>query len=441
MPTLTGPDDTNLFAAPAYEPGRYWVSPLNFDPEVRETYAFPEPLVLHDNTLRKILYTAGVRPSLKNLLRIVDALEQIGITEQALNLDYWGDGTPDRAEWEVVKAVLARKSPLKTTVGADIVLTNPVWGIDFDFEAAARLIDDLQELGLETFGIGVRDPRSEDGRNRQIDHLERVIEHLKARQLRFCVDVSDVGRTNFEHLVRVGKLAVERGAARFHVADSANTLAPEAMKVFIRRVRARLENPIPLVVHVHDDFGLATAVAIAAATAGARPELSVNGVSYRAGFAALEEVAVALEVQYGVKTGIDLSRLQGLSELVAEATGFPVPPLKPIVGAHAFLREIPHMMMPYVRAGKGSDVFPPAGTAITAGLVGSGVRLAWGGHRSHLLIEEKLRHLDLASSPEVTAAIFDRVDAELGEYNAYPSLVLESRLEEICKEVAGPVPE
>jgi hypothetical protein len=38
-----------------------------------------------------------------------------------------------------------------------------------------------------------------------------------------------------------------------------------------------------------------------------------------------------------------------------EASSFPVPPLKALVGSHAFIREIPRMVAPYVRAGREAD--------------------------------------------------------------------------------------
>ena len=94
------------------------------------------------------------------------------------------------------------------------------------------------------------------------------------------------------------------GTLRLDLMDSTSSLGPEAMKVFIRRYRSHLIRDVPVTMHVHDDFGLATAGAIAAATAGASPDVSVAGVSYRAGFAPLEEVVTSLEVLYGVDTSI-----------------------------------------------------------------------------------------------------------------------------------------
>jgi homocitrate synthase NifV len=430
-------NDDNLFQAPAHVPGRHWVSPLNFDPDVTAEYDFPEPLRIYDSTIRKILYTAGIRPSVDALLRVAEALEAAGVRENHLMVDFWGGDEPDALELEVATAVLKHKFAFNSTVESDAVLSNAVWGRSFDFEATAKFIDQLQAIGAETFGIGLRDPRSAAGRDRQIDELEQVLAYLRLVGLAAAVDAADCGRMNFEHLMRIADTAITHGASRLGLADSANTLAPEAMKVFVRRVRARLSQPITVTMHVHDDFGLASAAAIAAATAGAHPDVSVNGISYRAGFAALEEVVVSLEVQYGVSTGIRTEALQHLSDVVAEASGFPVPPLKALVGSHAFLRELPHMVAPYVRAGRDSDVFPPSGGCVTAGLVGSSVRLAWGTHHSRRVIEDKLAQLSLPINDDVVDAALGRVDAELAAGDGYPNWVLESELEEILHEVAA----
>ncbi len=431
-------NDENLYQEPAHLPGRHWVSPLNFDPEVTSTYDFPTPLTIYDSTLRKILYTAGIRPTVDGLLRVAEALEAAGVRENHLMVDFWGGDEPDTLELEVAKAVLARKFAFHSTVCSDRVLVNPVWGTEVDFESTVRLIDQLQSIGAETFGIGLRDPRTAAGRDRQIARLEEVLSHLKQVGLGAAVDASDIGRSNFEHLVRIGEVAIAHGAGRLGLADSANTLSAEAIKVLVRRLRARLSKPITITMHVHDDFGLASGVAIAAATAGAHPDVSVNGISYRAGFAALEEVVVALEVQYGVSTGIRTEALQHLSDVVAEVSGLPVPPLKALVGSHAFLRELPHMVAPYVRAGRDSDVFPPAGGCVTAGLVGTSVRLAWGTHRSRRVIEDKLRQLGLPVTEATVDAALRRVEVGLEDGDGYPNYVLEPELEEILREVAAP---
>ena len=126
----------------------------------------------------------------------------------------------------------------------------------------------------------------------------------------------------FAYLVDKSNEALAHGATRLELADSYSSLSPEGMKTVVRRLRSQLTRPVPLTVHIHNDFGLATAGAIAAVTAGAHPDVSVNGVSYRSGFAALEEVVVSLELLYDLRAGIDMASLQTLSQVVEEQTGW-----------------------------------------------------------------------------------------------------------------------
>ena len=66
---------------------------------------------------------------------------------------------------------------------------------------------------------------------------------------------------------------------------------------------------VPVHWHGHDDFGLATAAAVAAVQAGATwVHGTVNGMGERAGNANLLEVALALEALYGIPTRLDLEQ-------------------------------------------------------------------------------------------------------------------------------------
>jgi (R)-citramalate synthase len=95
---------------------------------------------------------------------------------------------------------------------------------------------------------------------------------------------------------------------------------------------------VPIEVHCHNDYGLATANAIACAQAGAEIiEVIVNGQDpERSGIVSLDEVAVALEYLYGYDTGIKLDRLTALSRLHERLTGARVADNKPVTGRRAF---------------------------------------------------------------------------------------------------------
>jgi isopropylmalate/homocitrate/citramalate synthase len=89
--------------------------------------------------------------------------------------------------------------------------------------------------------------------------------------------------------------------------------------------------------HSHNDLGLATANALAGVEAGAsQVDVTINGVGARAGNATLAEVVVALEALYGVATGVDLTKLTGLSRLFEEMARWLTPKDKPLVGDYAF---------------------------------------------------------------------------------------------------------
>ena len=413
------------------------MSPLNFDPEVTSGLDFPSPITIYDSTIRKVLYTAGVRPSVTSMLRIAEELEAAGVRESHMMVDFWGSSEPDSLEFSVCEAILEKQFSFHSTVGSDLIFPNSVYGAPVNFDATRRAVDMLQEIGVQHLLIILRDPGSAAERDSQIHQLELLFDYMSQIGLRAVIDLPDCGRRDFTNLVRVCNVGIEHGVIRLGLSDSTNALCPEAMKVFVRGLRSRLTKAVPLAMHVHDDFGLATATTLAAASAGAHPDVAVNGMSYRAGFSALEEVVLSLEIHYGISTGIHTERLQRLSDMVASYSGFPIPPMKAVVGANAFLREIPPTMIPYLKEGPGSDVFPPAGSCITASVVGGRVGLAWGAHASRPVLREKLIQLGLPPTEAIIDNVTEAISSQLGEYRGYPSYLDEATVDQICRQAAG----
>ena len=97
---------------------------------------------------------------------------------------------------------------------------------------------------------------------------------------------------------------------------------------------------VPIHWHGHNDFGLATAAAVAAVQAGATwIHGTINGMGERAGNASLAEVALALDALYGISTNLRLDRARDVSARVAELAGYELEPWKPLVGETLFRRE------------------------------------------------------------------------------------------------------
>ena len=79
---------------------------------------------------------------------------------------------------------------------------------------------------------------------------------------------------------------------------------------------------MPVHFHGHNDFGLATASAVAAVRAGATwVHGTINGMGERAGNANLGEVALTLRALYGVESNLRLDRIREVSARVRELSG------------------------------------------------------------------------------------------------------------------------
>jgi isopropylmalate/homocitrate/citramalate synthase len=115
------------------------------------------------------------------------------------------------------------------------------------------------------------------------------------------------------------------------VADSYGVATPEAIGSAVRVLRRHFI--LPIEIHCHDDFGLATACTLAGVAAGAEvAHVTVCGIGERAGNASLEETAMALRCLYGIDAGIRTELLYPLSRLVQESGRFSRPSNSAIVG-------------------------------------------------------------------------------------------------------------
>lgn len=424
---------------PEYAEGRHWVSSLNFDPVARAEHAFPSPLVVYDSTLRKMLLASGTRPSVDDLLTVAEALVEVGIRQEIFNVDWWGDPEPDELEFETCRALLRGGFGFELTVYSDSFVGYGSYDVERTPVSGPAVVDRLRDLGVTTMALPMSDPRDESDRARRLERLAATVEHARAAGVRCVVGLVDAGRMDAAFLERAAAEAVRLGAVRVDLADQSASLSPEAMKLLVRRVRERLPAEVPIGLHAHNFFGLGSALALAACSAGAHPDLAVNGIAYRSGHAALEEVVLSLELLYGVPTGLRLDRLQRLSELVAERAGLPLHPLKPITGPHAYVIDLPAWVIPYLEQGPGG--FPPPGASFAPELVGARMRPVWGKRFSEFVVRTKLRAMGLEATDAQVDAIRGRIAELVGGLDAYPRWLDEERVETICREaVAGAAP-
>ena len=137
------------------------VSPHNFG-EAASDFDPPNPLIIYDSTIRKIIYTPGRKPAVDNLLRVGDALAKANIREIVLNVNWWGDTAPNAYEFAACRAFLAQGFPFGISVFSDSFIATTDYGNNGVCIAPHEAISVLGEIGMSTmvaaFTYSERDP-------------------------------------------------------------------------------------------------------------------------------------------------------------------------------------------------------------------------------------------------------------------------------------------
>jgi isopropylmalate/homocitrate/citramalate synthase len=288
----------------------------------------PQPRVtvgLYDTTLRDGEQTVGVVLTPEQKLEIARALATAGV-------DRIEAGFPRVSEDD------ARAISLILEAGLDA----EVWGFS---RAVQADVEALVALGVQSSVI--ESPISDGklaalgvSRETMLGRIRSAVEFAAGEGIRVAFFGVDSTRADLEFVRRVYETAVDAGAQEVVVVDTLGIATPEAAAFLVTEVVERLGRDVPVHWHGHDDFGLATAAAVAAVQAGATwVQGTVNGMGERAGNADLVEVALALEALYGIPTRLDLTQARVLAGLVQELSGTALAPWKPVTGDNLFTRE------------------------------------------------------------------------------------------------------
>jgi isopropylmalate/homocitrate/citramalate synthase len=214
----------------------------------------------------------------------------------------------------------------------------------------------------------------------------------------------DGSRADPKYFETVYKTAVEAGAQEVVVVDTIGIAAPEAVGDLVGRTKEWLGLDIPVHFHGHNDFGLATAAALAAVRAGATwLQGTINGMGERAGNANLPEIALALRGLYGIETNLRLDEVRSFSESLRELSGYELEPFKPLVGDNLFRRE----------SGAVASQFhdPPAIEPYSSQLVGAQRSIVLGKKSGIDSIRIKAEELGLDLSDDAQRELLARVKA------------------------------
>ncbi|MEH2287677.1 homocitrate synthase [Nostoc sp.] len=281
-------------------------------------------IIINDTTLRDGEQAAGVAFTLQEKVAIAKFLDAIGIPELEVGIPAMGD--------EETRAIAAISH-----LGLQAKLLGWNRAVISDIKASIACGLDRVHIAIPVSGIQIAAKFHGQWRV-SLQKLKDSINFALDRGLWVAVGGEDSSRADENFLLDVALYAQEWGASRFRFCDTVGVLDPFTTYTKVQRLVSALT--IPLEIHTHNDFGLATANALAGIKAGASSvSTTVNGLGERAGNAALEEVVMAIKRIYGVDLGINTSSLLELSQLVAGASGADLPPWKAIVGENTFAHE------------------------------------------------------------------------------------------------------
>ncbi len=275
-----------------------WVSELNSRPEVRKNFVPGRAVQFYDTTLRDGEQSVGVVLTPQQKLEIARGLDELGVGRIEA-------GFPRVSAEDAEAFGLIAKAGLKAEI----------WGFGRALKAD---IDELLRLGahatvietptsaikLRAYGLSV-----EEAKRRAAE----AIGYARKSGVTVAFFTVDGTRTDLEVLRDFYRCALDAGAEELVVVDT---------------------------IGGHNDFGMATACAVAAVRGGAEwIQGTINGMGERAGNADIGEVAMALTGLYGVPVKLNLKKIREVSGLVRRAAGHELEPWKPVVGENLFMRE------------------------------------------------------------------------------------------------------
>jgi isopropylmalate/homocitrate/citramalate synthase len=293
--------------------------------ELNDDYRLGGSVGLYDTTLRDGEQTVGVVLDPEEKLEIARLLDDLGI-------DRIEAGFPrvSQDDWDAVRLI------------SDAGLRAEIWGfsraVPADLEAlvelgvgASVIESPISDLKLEAIGVS---------REKMLGRITGAMSFAAEHGIHAAFFGVDSTRAEPGFYELVYKRAVEAGAREVAVVDTLGIASPEAVADLVGRTVEWVGPGVPVHFHGHNDFGLATASAVAAVRAGARwVHGTINGMGERAGNANLGEVALTLRALYGVESNLRLERVREVSRRVRELSGYELEPWKPVTGDTLFRRE------------------------------------------------------------------------------------------------------
>jgi homocitrate synthase NifV len=340
-----------------------------------------------DTTLRDGEQTAGVVFSNPEKIRIAKMLDDVGVDQIEAGIPVMG-GHEKEAITEICKLGLR----------ASIMGWNRA--VIKDIEASLECGVDAVAISISTSDIHI-EHKLRSTRSKVLADMVRAVEFAKQQGVYISANAEDASRTDPDFLFEFTQAAKEAGADRVRFCDTVGILDPfttfELVKKLIDTAGIDVE------MHTHNDFGMATANALAGVKAGAGwVGVTVIGLGERAGNAALEEVVMALKCLQGVDLNFKTAKFRELAEYVSRAASRELPAWKAIVGSNVFTHESGIHVDGTLKNSKTYEAFCPEEVGLTRQIV---IGKHSGSHSIKAKFEEYGHHLTDQEAEDVLAEV------------------------------------
>ncbi|MDR2764646.1 MAG: homocitrate synthase [Tannerella sp.] len=279
---------------------------------------------LIDSTLRDGEQAPGVAFLPGEKIRLAQMLDETGIDEIEAGTPAMGE-----SECEVVRRIVALRPNARISVWSRALGRDIGQAAETSAEAIhiAFPVSDIQLTAMGKEWSWVKDT------------LPELVTYASGLFPYVSIGAQDAGRCTPERLAEFLELAGRQpSVCRIRLADTVGMMTPLSVVALMRQVREILPE-MAIDFHGHNDLGMATANAITAWQSGATAlSVTVNGLGERAGNAALEEILMILSQVYRMEK-YTASTLFSLCRYVADISGRPIPPGKPVCGEMAFSHE------------------------------------------------------------------------------------------------------
>lgn len=368
---------------------QWCVSPLNFQEETRAGLRLKPNLQIADCTLRDGEQQPGVVFRKEDKIRIADLLNDLGIHEIEAGMPAVSPDDAEAIRQINRKDLKARITGLARATKEDIDIVSDVgcWGVIISLP-----------VGFLQLQYKLKWPEE-----KVIETAISMAEYARRKGLYVTMSPYDTTRADLNFLDRYLKAIFTTGNVdRVRLVDTTGAIMPRAIGFLVDRMRQTIGD-LPIEVHCHNDFGLATATTLAAAEAGVDVlSTTMNGLGERAGNTATEEVVVALRVLYGLDLGVALEKIDKVSREIQRISGVRLQPHKALVGKNAFRHESGLVV-------GGVLTNPFTGESLSPELVGQRRKILIGKKSGLASIQARLKQLGLEVDKTKERELLERV--------------------------------